>query len=146
MTAGRGGANPLYPPHHPMVGFPAGREAGFAEMLAFIGITPSHLGAFAYSPEEGTTAVGNGRPVPEAVAEARLGRLMDKQRESPGALWARVGDLDGCWSEGRGGLALRPAGGRRRRVDGGFVSAMGSPPALPVRITAPRTRYEGELP
>jgi len=65
-----------------IVGFPGETEAEFAELLAFVrNLRFDHLGAFAYSPEEGTPAAVLSGRVPGAVVEDRLRRLMELQRE-----------------------------------------------------------------
>ncbi len=64
-----------------MTGFPGETEARFKEMLADLKrMQFDHLGAFAYSPEEGTKAASFRGKVKREVAEARE-RLVMKQQE-----------------------------------------------------------------
>ncbi len=64
-----------------MVGFPGETEQHFSEMLHFI---QDHrfdrVGAFAFSPEEGTAAANLPDQVPEEVKQERLARLMKAQQ------------------------------------------------------------------
>jgi len=65
-----------------IVGFPGEKESQFNALLDFMKeIQFDHLGAFKYSPEEGTAASRLPGPVPEPVKEERLGTLMDLQRK-----------------------------------------------------------------
>ncbi len=65
-----------------IVGFPGEREDQFESLLEFVKETKfDHLGAFKYSPEEGTPAVRLPDPVPEPVKEDRLNRLMSLQKK-----------------------------------------------------------------
>ena len=65
-----------------LVGFPGETEEHFQHLLEHVRVVEfDHLGAFTYSPEEGTPAHSmEGRPAP-AVAEERRARLMEAQRE-----------------------------------------------------------------
>ncbi|MDI7258382.1 MAG: 30S ribosomal protein S12 methylthiotransferase RimO [Thermodesulfobacteriota bacterium] len=64
-----------------IVGFPGERESQFKTLLDFVeDIRFDHLGAFKYSPEEGTPASRLPRPVPEDVKEERLRTLMAVQK------------------------------------------------------------------
>ena len=64
-----------------IVGFPGETEAAFGKLLAFVEkMRFDRLGAFVYSPEEGTPAAKLGRRVPRKVAEARYDRLMRLQQ------------------------------------------------------------------
>ena len=76
-----------------IVGFPGETEAQFETLLAFVeeaGI--DRLGAFSYSPVEGAAANALPDPVPEAVKDERLERLMTLQaRLSAERLQRRVG-------------------------------------------------------
>ncbi len=64
-----------------MVGFPGETEAHFAAMLQFIQDHPfDRVGAFAFSPEEGTAAANLLDQVPEEVKQERLARLMAAQQ------------------------------------------------------------------
>jgi len=65
-----------------IVGFPGETQAQFEELLALVRqIGFDHLGAFAYSREEGTRAARMRGQIPERVKAERLRRLMLLQRE-----------------------------------------------------------------
>jgi ribosomal protein S12 methylthiotransferase len=65
-----------------MVGFPGEGEGEFSELLEFVKYFQfDHLGAFAYSREEGTPAARFSQQVPEEVKQDRLQRIMDAQRD-----------------------------------------------------------------
>ena len=65
-----------------MTGFPGETEEEFQELLEFIRETEfDRLGAFAYSPEEGTAAARMKDQIPEEVKQERLNRVMTLQRE-----------------------------------------------------------------
>ena len=65
-----------------MVGFPGETEAAFEEMLAFLKDHPfDRVGAFAFSPEEGTEAALMADQVSEEVKRRRLDRLMTEQKQ-----------------------------------------------------------------
>jgi len=60
-----------------IVGFPGESDEEFEELLEFVEeVEFNHLGAFAYSPEEGTRAYDMPGHIPEEVKEERLERLM----------------------------------------------------------------------
>lgn len=64
-----------------MVGFPGETEAHFSAMLQFIKDHPfDRIGAFTFSPEEGTAAANLPDQVPEEVKQERLARLMETQQ------------------------------------------------------------------
>ena len=64
-----------------MVGFPGETEAHFSAMLRFIQDHPfDRIGAFSFSPEDGTAAANLPDQVPEEVKEERLARLMATQQ------------------------------------------------------------------
>ena len=64
-----------------MVGFPGETEQHFSDMLQFIQDHPfDRVGAFAFSPEEGTAAATLPDQVPEEVKQERLARLMETQQ------------------------------------------------------------------
>lgn len=64
-----------------MVGFPGETDELFERMLAFIQKHPfDRIGAFTFSPEEGTAAASMPNQVPEEVRQERLARLMETQR------------------------------------------------------------------
>jgi ribosomal protein S12 methylthiotransferase len=63
-----------------MVGFPGETEQQFRRVLEFLEEAElDRVGAFAYSPEEGTKAALLPNQVPERVKEERYGRLMETQ-------------------------------------------------------------------
>ncbi len=65
-----------------LVGYPGENDDDFRELMDFVEETRfRHLGGFAYSDEEGTHAFDLNPKVPAEVAEARLGQVMDLQRE-----------------------------------------------------------------
>ena len=64
-----------------MVGFPGETESHFSAMLQFIKDHPfDRIGAFTFSPEEGTAAANLPDQVPEEVKQERLARLMETQQ------------------------------------------------------------------
>lgn len=64
-----------------ITGFPGETEEQFSELLDFVRDAEfDRLGAFAYSPEEGTPAARMRDQVPEEVRQERLDRLMTLQR------------------------------------------------------------------
>src|SRR5574341_127561 len=63
-----------------IVGFPGETEAAFKRLLSFVKEAEfEHLGAFTYSPEDGTPAYDLKARVPADVAEERLDRIMKAQ-------------------------------------------------------------------
>jgi ribosomal protein S12 methylthiotransferase len=65
-----------------MVGFPGETETDFKELLSFVEEARfDHLGAFAYSREEGTEAYSLARQLPRKVKEERLDLLMTIQSD-----------------------------------------------------------------
>ena len=76
-----------------IVGFPGETEEDFEQLLAFTRrVKFDRMGAFAYSPEEGTPGAEMPDQVPDEVKQARLDRLMTAQAEISRALnQARVG-------------------------------------------------------
>ena len=65
-----------------IVGYPGETEAHFRHLLDYVRETRfDQLGAFVFSPEEGTPAAALDGQVPREVAEERLNRLMAAQRE-----------------------------------------------------------------
>ncbi len=64
-----------------LVGFPTETDGEFRELLEFVDeMQFDRLGAFAYSPQEGTRAAALPDDVPEAVKQDRLHQLMELQR------------------------------------------------------------------
>lgn len=88
-----------------IVGFPGEGEAEFETLLRFLREHPfGRLGAFAYSPEEGTPAASFPHQVPEAEKARRLDALMRQQQEISLALnRAREGSVAEVLVEGRQG-------------------------------------------
>jgi len=106
-----------------LVGFPGETEAHFQHLLDYCREAQfDHLGAFVFSPEEGTTAFDMPDTPPLEVAEDRYARLMTQQQEIVAAKHRQLkGQNDRVLIEhpaGRDGLAR----GRTRRqapeVDG----------------------------
>ncbi len=65
-----------------IVGFPGEGEREFNVLMDFVEETQfDNLGAFKYSPEEGTPAAKLSGSVPDEVKEERLGVLMERQKE-----------------------------------------------------------------
>ena len=79
-----------------IVGFPGETEDQFQELLDFVEETEfDRLGAFAYSPEEGTPAAKMPDQIPEEIKQERLNRLMTlQQRISLKRNRARIGDAE----------------------------------------------------
>ena len=64
-----------------MVGFPGETESQFQTLLAFLRDYPfDRVGAFAFSPEEGTKAATMPDQVPDKIKQARLAALMAQQK------------------------------------------------------------------
>lgn len=65
-----------------IVGFPGETEDDFAQLLAFLEeIQFERVGAFTYSPQEGTRAAEMDDDVPESLKRERLERLLELQRQ-----------------------------------------------------------------
>ncbi len=65
-----------------IVGFPGETDAQFEELLSFVKDARfGRLGAFTYSPEEGTAAARMPQQIPEEVKNERLDKLMLTQQE-----------------------------------------------------------------
>jgi len=63
-----------------ILGFPGETAAAFNRLLAFVKEAEfEHLGAFTYSPEEGTPAAEFEKPVDPEIAQERLDRIMKAQ-------------------------------------------------------------------
>jgi len=125
-----------------MVGFPGETDAQFKSMLAFIQEHPfDRLGAFAFSPEDGTRAAEFPGQVPEEVKQARLDALMAAQQAvSRARSRRRIGQTAYVLIEGFDGE--RPFGrsyAEAPDVDGRVYLKNASPiPAgtyVPVRLT-----------
>jgi ribosomal protein S12 methylthiotransferase len=64
-----------------IVGFPGESEEHFRDLLGFVKTARfDHLGAFAYSPEEGTPGAGLPGRVPKHVARRRLRQILEAQK------------------------------------------------------------------
>lgn len=64
-----------------MVGFPGETDAQFEELMQFLRDYPfDRVGAFSFSPEEGTAAETMPDQIPDDVKEARLAALMEQQQ------------------------------------------------------------------
>ncbi|MCC8191266.1 MAG: 30S ribosomal protein S12 methylthiotransferase RimO [Planctomycetes bacterium] len=79
-----------------LTGFPGETEEEFTELLDWVAAGRcQHLGAFAYSPEEGTAAFGFPDGVPAAEAARRRAAILEAQRRHAFAwLDARVGGTE----------------------------------------------------
>ena len=79
-----------------IVGFPGETEDQFRELLDFVEETAfDRLGAFTYSPEEGTPAARMPGQIPEEIKQERLSRLMTlQQRISLKRNQARIGTTE----------------------------------------------------
>ena len=65
-----------------IVGFPGETDDDFAQLMAFLEeVQFERVGAFTYSPQEGTRAAAMEDDVPESVKRERLERLMELQRQ-----------------------------------------------------------------
>jgi ribosomal protein S12 methylthiotransferase len=65
-----------------IIGFPGEGESQFKALLDFVReMEFDHLGAFKYSPEEGTPASRLPNPIPESMKEERLRTLMELQKK-----------------------------------------------------------------
>ncbi|MBR0459342.1 MAG: 30S ribosomal protein S12 methylthiotransferase RimO [Victivallales bacterium] len=64
-----------------LVGFPGETNEDFQELLSFVkNFEFDRMGAFAFSPEQGTPAAKMSNPVPPAVASRRRGQLLSAQQ------------------------------------------------------------------
>ena len=88
-----------------MVGFPGETDADFDELSAFLQAYPfDRLGAFAFSPEEGTPAYAMPSQVPEPVKQERLDALLTMQQGiSKARAERRVGQITELLVEGHDG-------------------------------------------
>ncbi|HEX5577299.1 MAG TPA: 30S ribosomal protein S12 methylthiotransferase RimO, partial [Gemmatimonadaceae bacterium] len=79
-----------------IVGFPGETEADFDELMEFLEeIRFDRVGAFAYSPQEGTRAAEMADDVPDAIKRDRLERLTDLQRNITAERYeSRVGRVE----------------------------------------------------
>ena len=73
-----------------LVGFPGETDADFRTLLAFLEEAQfDRLGAFSYSPQEGTRATAYPDDVPDAIKRERLEELLEVQRAISGERLAR---------------------------------------------------------
>jgi ribosomal protein S12 methylthiotransferase len=79
-----------------LVGFPGETEEDFRELLDFAAEARfTHLGAFAFSPQDATAAARLADPVPAEAAEERLEQLLEVQRGVVEELnQARIGTME----------------------------------------------------
>ncbi len=124
-----------------MVGFPGETEEHFSAMLQFIQDHPfDRIGAFSFSPEDGTAAATLPEQVPEEVKEERLARLMAAQQPiSRMRNERRVGQVVDVLIEGmQDGKAYGRSYAEAPDVDGKILLAHAEPLAVgsyvPVRL------------
>ena len=131
-----------------ITGFPGETEDQFLELLDFIREAEfDRLGAFAYSPEEGTAAARMQNQIPEEVKQDRLDRLMTLQAEiSRKKNRQRIGTTEQVlvtdWN--KQGMALGRSRMEAPETDGEIVFSCGDHPPeigsfVPVRITQAET-------
>lgn len=106
-----------------MVGFPGETERAFENLCGFVQAHPfDRMGAFTFSPEEGTAAASFPNQVPEEEKKRRLDRLMSIQREVSNKLARRrIGTEADVLVEGYDGRAKRYFGrsyGEAADIDG----------------------------
>ena len=104
-----------------IVGFPGETDEEFEELMRFFREHPyDRLGAFTYSPEDGTPAAQMPDQIPEAVKQRRFDRLMRQQmRISYEANRARIGRVyEVLVDEVRDGVALCRSYAEAAEVDG----------------------------
>ena len=127
-----------------IVGFPGETEDQFRELLDFVEETEfDRLGAFTYSPEEGTPAAKLPDQVPEEVKQERFDRLMSLQRRiSRRRNEARIGSVEQVLvtASGADGVCLGRSSREAPETDGEIYVRCGesAPEAglfIPVRIT-----------
>lgn len=71
-----------------ILGLPGETEDDFQELIDFVERHRfANLGAFAYSPEEGTPAFSHPVQIPREIAEQRRAMLMEKQQEIAREIW-----------------------------------------------------------
>ena len=125
-----------------IVGFPGETEDQFRELLDFVEETEfDRLGAFAYSPEEGTPAAKMPGQIPEEVKQERLDRLMSLQQGiSLKRNQARIGSVEQVLvtdTDGDG-RCLGRSSREAPETDGEIIVSCGGGPEpgmfIPVRI------------
>ncbi len=109
-----------------LLGFPGEEEEDVASLLDFIReVRFDHLGAFVYSPEEGTPAVRLPSRVPSGLAAERLNRVMECQRTiSLERRRSTIGDSELVLIEGvtEDGLFYRGRSQREAPESDGFIA------------------------
>ena len=127
-----------------IVGFPGETEDQFRELLDFVEETEfDRLGAFTYSPEEGTPAAKLPDQLPEKVKEERYARLMELQQKiSRRRNEARIGSVEQVLvtAAGDGEVCLGRSSREAPETDGEiYIRCKGALPEtglfIPVRIT-----------
>ncbi len=127
-----------------IVGFPGETEDQFRELLDFVGETEfDRLGAFTYSPEEGTPAAKLPDQLPEEVKQERFSRLMELQQKiSRRRNEERVGSVEQVLvtAVGDGEICLGRSSREAPETDGEiYIRYGGNVPEpglfIPVRIT-----------
>ena len=127
-----------------IVGFPGETEDQFRELLDFVEETEfDRLGAFTYSPEEGTPAAKMPDQVPDEVKQERFDRLMTLQQKiSRRRNEARIGSVEQVLvtAAGDGEVCLGRSSREAPETDGEiYVRCGGKVPEsglfIPVRIT-----------
>ena len=127
-----------------IVGFPGETEDQFRELLDFVEETEfDRLGAFTYSPEEGTPAAKLPDQLPEEVKQERLDRLMTLQQGiSLKRNRSRIGSVEQVLVTDTDdqGSCLGRSGREAPEIDGAvYVSCQNARPEpgqfIPVRIT-----------
>ena len=127
-----------------IVGFPGETEDQFRELLDFVEETEfDRLGAFTYSPEEGTPAARLPDQLPEEVKQERYARLMELQRRiSRRRNEMRVGDITAVLvtDSGKNGVCLGRSSREAPETDGEILVRCGDAAPqpgqfIPVRIT-----------
>ena len=115
-----------------IVGFPGETEEQFQELLDFVKEAEfDRLGAFAYSPEEGTPAARMKDQIPEEVKQDRLDRLMTLQKGiSLRRNQARLGEVEKVLvtDVGDDGLCLGRSRLEAPETDGEIVFSHGGTP------------------
>ena len=127
-----------------IVGFPGETEDQFRELMDFVEETEfDRLGAFTYSPEEGTPAAKMPDQLPEEVKQERFSRLMALQQKiSRKRNEARIGSVEQVLvtAAGDGEVCLGRSSREAPESDGEiYVRCKGNAPEtglfIPVRIT-----------
>ena len=127
-----------------IVGFPGETEDQFRELLDFVAETEfDRLGAFMFSPEEGTPAAEMPDQVPDEIKQERYDRLMTLQQSvSLKRNRARIGSVEQVLvtDPGENGFCLGRSSREAPETDGEIIVNYGQTPPeagcfIPVRIT-----------